>query len=587
MAKDNSKKISVFNKTEDDKNNVIEQFNNIYFSIDLNTNKVKQTNQVGFIIDLNKTTEQDLNDIYIDGYLQKIYLDEMYEFNKDIDKYIDKKYKNLDELNDDIFKFNSLFSNNYLYGFNLRIKNYLDEYIKADYINKTADARADIQLTELKQKLDDKTSVLSIDLDNTDAYFIVDKDTLKGIFKAIKNKLDKGDIKDNEVDKQLFIEIKTELIKVVSDKVNKSIKNHLDYYNEVGKLYNEVDSKIIKIVDNFKNASLDLNRFKDASIPTLPKDKNINLYASKMFNTTYKLGQYTNIDKNNNLKNYIIKLKVEYDSDNKELRDIILEDEIQNKKLQLLPIDLAFFVGFTTINNINGGNTPITLSDAIKFISEDKKARVRKTQKAYQLYDDKMQMFKSFKVKSVIQDKKTKETLAEFKDAIPILENYKVFLPSRNDEGYIIGASAILSILNFLSEREDINYLASFNEANNYINDGQRSELTTLNMKYYIIIKILQLKNAHDNNKQFNPRININEIYKQTALLKGKDELNETERNRERAKINTFLDHLKETNLLYSYSYTPFKQLTSDEDKNNSLTTYTNKSKNNLYIKFK
>ena len=206
--------------------------------------------------------------------------------------------------------------------------------------------------------------------------------------------------------------------------------------------------------------------------------------------------------------------------------------------------------------------------------------RIRKGQKAYQLYDEKMQLFKSFKVKSIIKDRDTNKTLIEFKDAIPILENYKVHIASRNDMGYIIGASAILSILNFLSEQEGIDYLTTFSTANSFINDNQSNTIAILNMKYYLIIKILQRGNASKSGKIHNPHINLDDLYKQTALLNGKTELNKTEKQRLRGQIETYLNYLKSKELLRAYDYTPFKEIaTKDSNK------LSNVSKRDLYIK--
>jgi hypothetical protein len=80
----------------------------------------------------------------------------------------------------------------------------------------------------------------------------------------------------------------------------------------------------------------------------------------------------------------------------------------------------------------------------------------------------------------------------------------------------------------------------------------------------------------------YNPKINLNQLYEQTALLKGVDELSKTEKARLRQSINKYLEHLKNKGLLLEYDYKPFKELVSE-----STTDIIKKSdaKDSLYIK--
>ena len=582
---------------------------NPFYSIDLNTSKVKQNEQVSFIVDVKKPKHNISKDDELDNLLHQEYKRQIEHFNIDLDKYLNKKYTSFTDLDDDIVSFNTLYDKDYYKGFNLRVRNYLDDDIKREYVNKYSNAVATLQLKEIKEVLDDVLDIVNVDIDNTEILTIINKEWLKKIQELVRenytisddsisgtltDKTDKDKIKEfvddfnrDDVDIFIFNIIKEMLINEQIDNLNASIENHKEYYKTIDKLYKKINKKIIDITNNFSNYYSKLNDYTKAVAPKQADNKPINLHLAKVFNNTYPLNKYTSIDKNKNEK-YDVRLKVIYEDTNfDDLRDIIFVDDISNKQLSLLPIDLALFVGFTTINNVNGGNIPITLTDAFKFISEDKKIRIRKGQKAYQLYDDKMQMFKSFKVKSVIKDRETNKTLIEFKDAVPILENYKVHLASRGDMGYIIGASAILSILNFLSEQEDIDYLTTFSNANNYINDNQSNTIETLNMKYYLIIKVLQMGNANKRGIKYNPKVNLDDLYRQTAQLKGVSELSKQDKTKLRGKINTYLEHLKGCNLIENYDYNPLNQLTTSDKSNTKIVASNNTAKNNLYIKVK
>lgn len=510
-------------------------------------------------------------------------------WTKEIDDYIkylkdtlDKDISTTDaeELKKLTIDFNKNFLQKYIGG----IKAYRIDLIdnKENYANHLATALVDLQAIEIM-----KTGVNNfcnlLDLTGVSFKSYMQAETLRRVQEELKHiDLDTRDKIDINIIKSLLYNL--QILDSLAQ-VDYIIKENKTYYEDLHKKYEEINNLIEKIGKKYKSRDEELNKYANAVAPKQAPNKQINLHLPKIFNNTYTLNEYMSIDKNTNEK-YDIKLNVSIDEELKDLRDVIFVDEINNKQLSLLPIDLALFIGFTSINNINGGNIPITLTDAFKFISEDKGMRIRKGQKAYQLYDEKMQMFKSFKVKSIIRDRESNKTLIEFKDAIPILENYRVNITSRNDRGYIIGASAILSILNFLAEQEGTDYLTTFSTANNYINDKQSNTIETLNMKYYLIIKILQRRNAKERNIPYNNRINLDELYKQTAQIKGVSELSRDDKKRLREKIEIYLNHLKSNSLLLEYDYEPFnKKQIGTKDKGNKLATASNNAKNDLYIK--
>ena len=573
---------------------------NPYYSIDLNTNKVKQNNRVSFIVKANKPfyTDETLkkqvkynNEIL--NYVYQDYLRLMRNYNTELDNFIDKEYKTIQELKDDIYKFNEFYDTSYYNGFNLKIKNFLDDDVKKDYLNKYADAIASTQLIEIKNVVDNIIEFANVDLENTEIKRIIDIAYLKDLQEQIKDEYtDKSDKKDsitefvddfNKDDIEFFA---YNLIRfyVYTDELSNielDIETNKKYFKEVKSLYKSINDKIIKVVSNFSKylSKLEKQNKTKAIKNITPTSHTFNLVAPKIFNTTYKLGRYTNIDKDSNL-DYDVKLNIVADEIS-DLRDIIFQEDITNKQLSLLPIDLALFIGFTDLSAINGNNIPINMQDTLRYITESKNLKLKDNKKLLQLYEDRLRTFDKFKVKAVITNKETNKQI-KFLDPISILENARVLDTSNNQISYIIGRSAILVILNYLADEMQQDYKTTFSTANSYINDSQSNTIYTLNMKYSIIIKILQMGNSKSRLNKYNPKINLNQLYEQTALLKGVDELSKTEKARLRQSINKYLEHLKSKGLLLEYDYKPFKELASE-----STTAITKKSdaKDSLYIK--
>ncbi len=602
-------KIDKINKEKQD------LLHNPYYSIDLNTNKVKQNDRVSFRVLANKPRDykpKDDNKEIID-LVHQDYIRQMQHFNIDLDKYLGKTYTTIQELEEDIYSFNSLYDKNYYNGFNYKVRNYADEKVKQDYLNKYADAIASTQYIEIKEVCNDIIEFVNEDIDNTEIKRILDDEYLKDIQKQIKDAYsDNASDTDNDSNVSLIpntadfitpkadyitefvndfnkddVEIYTyNLIKhyVYTDELNKlnaEIESNKKYYKEVSTLYKAIDNKILKIVSNFSKhlSKLEKQNKTKAVKNIVPTSHTFNLVAPKIFNTTYKMGKYTSIDKSNNL-DYDVRLNIVADEIN-DLRDIIFQEDITNKTLSLLPIDLALFIGFTDLSAINGNNIPINMQDTLRYITESKNLKLKDNKKLLQLYEDRLRTFDKFKVKAIITNKETNKQI-RFLDPISILENARVLDTSSNQISYIIGRSAILVILNYLADEMQQDYKATFSTANSYINDSQSNTIYTLNMKYYLIIKILQMGNSKERLNKYQPKINLNQLYEQTALLKGVDELSKTEKARLRQSINKYLEHLKGKGLLLEYDYKPFKEIASE-----STTAITKKSdaKDSIYIK--
>lgn len=577
-----------------DKNKIAEiqkqkqkELKNVNYPIDLNTGKVKTNKNNTFILDKDTNIKDSKSDSTIYKQLKDDYLQQMQYYKISASRYLNKIYKTKRALNKDILLFNTDFDTSYLNGFNLRVRDYLDEDIKADYLKNYASALTMVQLQEVNKIGVDTFIILDLDTDK-DLNKIIDIQDLKEVQKQLKDAItSKSDAKDIKTFIEDFNRDDTEFL--ISDimlnviyqhqetNLNALIKSDIDYYTEIHNLYIDINNIILEVVNGFKSASDEIDSNKQQEItapkPKTPKNKELSLYATKIFNNIYTKDKNTLIDLHNDT--YTLKMRLIVDEVN-DLRDIILYDEIHNNIVKLYPIDLALFLGFTNINNLNGANIPITINDAIKYIAENSSLKIKKGNKQLKLYEDRLLLYDRTKVKAQII-KRTEDNkdyiLYENKDLISILENKRVYINNRADMGYIIGASAILTIINVLSKDSGIDYLATFKNANKYINDKQNNTIAILNIKYYILPKILQMTNAKDKGNIFNPVINIDELYSQLADLQGKKELSRQEKARVREQIDKYLKHLTKQGLLSDYNFmTADKKLIKNSNDTKGLT---------------
>lgn len=560
---------------------------NVNYPIDLNTGKVKTNDSNIFIVDKDTNIKDSKSDSTIYKQVKDDYLQQMQYYKITASRYLNKTYKSKRALNKDILAFNTDYDKDYYNGFNLRVRDFLDEDIKASYLKNYASALLMVQMQEVNKIGID--AFIKLDLDNCkDFNKIIDIQDLKDIQSDLINQITEDNNK-KELDRFIDDFNRDDLEFLISDimlkviykhqetNLNALIKSDADYYTKIHNLYAEINNIILEVVNGFKSASDKLDEDKKTDItapkPKAPKNKELSLYATKIFNNIYNADKDTLIDLHNDT--YTLKMRLIVDEIN-DLRDIILYDEIHNNIVKLYPIDLALFLGFTNINNLNGANIPITINDAIKYIAENSGLKIKKGNKQLKLYEDRLLLYNNTKVKAQVI-KRTEDNkdyiLFENKDLISILENKRIWINNRADMGYLIGASAILTIINTLSKDSGIDYLATFKNANKYINDKQNNTIAILNMKYYILPKILQMVNAKDKGNIFNPVINLDELFNQLADLQGKKELSRQEKARVREQIDKYLKHLTKKGLLSEYNYmTADKKVLKNTDDIKGLT---------------
>ena len=239
-------------------------------------------------------------------------------------------------------------------------------------------------------------------------------------------------------------------------------------------------------------------------------------------------------------------------------------------------------MAFTQLNNENGGNIPITLENAFLNIVENKDVRLRKSNKSYKVYTERMLYLDRLKLTYSIVNAKTKEIIGQLKDPTSLLANSRYELNNGKKTAYIIGASAVLTLINDINKLYNIDFMASYKISAEFINDKQNNDIEILNMKYYILPSLLQRVNSKKRLDTNQPLINLDDLYKQTAILKGKTELSIDDKKTLHNQINTFLNHLINKNLISDYSYA------SDKNRKLSINNLKMQKQRNIkYLKVK
>ena len=550
-----------------------QQYNNYNYAIDLNTGDVKNNNMLYVFLNTlyNVPSGNTKNDITQDLY--NTYIANMQDYLKTLRAFKGKKYKTDTTLNKDIIKFNKLFDANYYNGFNLRVKDLLNDNVRNNYINAYATAIATIQRENINNIGIDNFIKLDLDdafkkYDNTDATknvinFYVGLSDMKQLQQEFKKHIDKNDFYNDLVIHKFIFEL---TIKQTTDNIQDEINNYKEHYTIIHNLYNAINKDIKQIVDNFKIYQDKLNDYALITAPQIqqPQLKKIPLLAPIIFNDTYLNDTFKTIYKNSILK---LQIKLNLDVKISDFREnIIFYDNLTNKRIDLVPLDYAIFIACAELNannkSLSGirGNIPISIDNIVQFIADNDKlynTKIRQ-KKLYDFIKDRLLLYKSCIVDAIYtKDGKTKKL---YNDPMPILDNTQFNDPlNEGVDLYIIKSSAILTIIAKLEFIEGKPFLASYTSAKEYINDGQNNTTEILNIKYYILPKLLQQSNRKSKNKGYYPTISLNDMYKSLALLKGKETLTRQEQKRARDTAFIFMDHLKTKGLLKEYDTKPLE----------------------------
>ena len=545
-----------------------EKLKDINYVIDLNTGDVKQTSHTALILgNIYPTdTPKELHDKLYDYYLENIQ-----DYKQDIQKYKKKTYKNIKTLQKSIYEFNKLFDTSYYNGFNLRVKDLLSDPIKKLTIQQQARAYTYVQYNSIneygiKEYIECNIQEL---IDSKTHTMLLNASDLTKVQAILK--VNSKNIKDKELLEQvLYQSIYDIILDLMTQSIQQELLDNSKFYDKVHKLYQEINQDIKDIVDRFNTILIGLSSASDVEIQQ-PSIKKLPLLLPKIFDNTYLDKKYATIYTTEQLK---LQIRLDLDIKASDFREnIIFYDSLTNKKIDLLPIDYAIFIACTELNATNKslsgirGNIPITIDSIVQYIADnDKLYNTKKRQK--KLYDyikDRLLLYKSCIVDAIYT--KNGEINKLYKDPIAILQNTLYNDPVKNTEGYIIGASAILTIIAQIEIIEGKPYLASYTKAREYINDGQNNTIEILNTKYYILPKVLQMINTKSKGDVYKPIISLEDMYKSIALLKGKDTLNRTEQKRVRDSALMFLQHLKSKGILQAYDTKPLPKDTNKSDK--------------------
>lgn len=540
--------------------------------------KVLQNDDIVFFV--NNKSINPLSSKKMDVDLSDAYIKDMQDFNKKVKAYLNKEYTTRKELEDAIYEFNKMFYEGYLHRLNNQVKDLLNEDIKNNYINKYASAFTMVQMQEIKKIADTDKDFMLINLDDaSDINFncIVSIDILKQTQNEVKDFLQKTneqrkdlpeDIRDfindfNRDDMEFIIEkkLRQALYQAENTQIIKDILDNEEYYKKIHRLYKTIDKNIIEVIEHFKNVSVMLDVsdkpqvYKITKVNSrgikVPKAYEINFDISKLFNNVYQIDKYKSIDPDRH-KDLDIKAKLLCDKDNLTLDELVLIDYIKDNFIELFPIQRALIKGFTDIRDLNP-DKPIPLLKALKYITANNKMRLSNSKKERKSYEDMMLLFNKIEVMIKIEDRKTKQTIFETIDPIPLLKNYRTL--NYDEFGYYIGNSIITILEDVFDDIYEVPHKTTLKDATaqKLLLNKQPNTQPVINMKQFITDKISIMINAYKRMGTYQGIINIENLYSYQAFYNKHNKPNTDDRKDARAKLEVYLKTLIDKGILVSY----------------------------------
>lgn len=560
---------------------------NPYYSIDLNTNKVKQNERVSFIVKANKPFYTDLNNLdkklqYNDEILEcvyKNYVDLMNSFNKKIDDFLDKVYSTTQELDNDIYNFNNYFNTNYYNGFNLKVKNFLDEDIKKNYVNKYADAIANTQYVEIKNDIDSFIDFAKVDLEKSDIKSFIDEVHLKDLQnKIIKflNEDNKGDLDNYVFDlikKYVYLdEIKT---------IDADLKTNKKYYTDVKSLYKTIDDKIIKIVDNFNNYYKKLNNDTPTNYDIVNFKTNYDIVskidpiAKNLLNgINYEIGKFIKTPNNYNDKSYgaVFSIKTA------DLSNIDIIQELQQKGIKINHFGKKIIDDVDVLldenkGNVNNNDRLVALTP--KMIARKVYNKEQPTKKQIQEIDEYLRYLSNIYLFFVKDDASAVniEKLVKLKDkGLKYLQDEEgniLNIGDTLDDNIILNASygyskkykSFVYVFDNKSIFERVNQiinndvgkqllLSLKDKADEIFNDYNKNvNQIVVGTRHMLFERVNQIKHSIGNNKKVNKEILLSNIYDEYNITTPKQKV------KVRNIIKNILNYWVDINYIVSYEF--------------------------------
>ncbi len=565
-----------------------------FYSIDLNTNNVKQNNRVSFIAYANKPKDYKPKDDNLEVYdlVYQDYLRQMQQFSKVLDEFIDKQYDNVKDLDKDIYRFNTFYDTTYYYGFNMRVRNLLDDDFKKDYLNKYADAIASTQFIEIRDVCNNIIEFVNENIDKTEIKRIIADADLKDLQQKIKDKYSVSDAVDdiaefvddfNKDDIELYVYdlIKTYVYQDALKSIDAEIDKNKDFYKKVKSLYKTINSKILKIVDNFNEYS---KKLKDDTPNNydIVKFKNNNNVITKidpiakdiLSGKSYEVGKLIKTTNNYNDKSYgaVFSIKTA------DLSNVDIIQELQQKGIKITHFGKKIIDDIDILLDENKGNvnnndrlvalTPKMIAKKVYNVKQPTKKQIQEVESELKYLSNIYLFF--------VKDDTTAvnvERLVQLKDrGLEFLQDAEgniLNIGNALDDNLILNAKygysakyqSIVYVFDNKSIFERVNQLISndvgkqlklslkdksdeiFNDYNKNVNKA------IVGIRYYLSERVNQIRHSIETDKKTNKEVLLSTIYNEYNITTPK------QKAVIRKGIKNTLDYWVDINYIVSYEF--------------------------------
>lgn len=565
-----------------------------FYSIDLNTNNVKQNNRVSFIAYANKPKNFKPKDDNLEVYdlVYQDYIRQMQQFSKVLDEFIDKQYDNVKDLDKDIYRFNTFYDTTYYYGFNMRVRNLLDDDFKKDYLNKYADAIASTQFIEIRDVCNNIIEFVNENIDKTEIKRIISDADLKDLQQKIKDKYSASDTSDdiaefvddfNKDDIELYVYdlIKTYVYQDALKSIDAEIDKNKDFYKKVKSLYKTINSKILKIVDNFNEYS---KKLKDDTPNNydIVKFKNNNNVITKidpiakdiLSGKSYEVGKLIKTNNNYNDKSYgaVFSIKTA------DLSNVDIIQELQQKGIKITHFGKKIIDDIDILLDENKGN--VNNNDRLVALTPNMIAKKvynvkRPTKKQIQEVESELRYLSNIYLFFVKDDTTALnvERLVQLKDrGLEFLQDAEGNILNIGDAlddnlilnakyGYSAKYNSIVYVFDNKSIFERVNQLISndvgkqlklslkdksdeiFNDYNKNVNKA------IVGIRYYLSERVNQIRHSIETDKKTNKEVLLSTIYNEYNITTPK------QKAVIRKGIKNTLDYWVDINYIVSYEF--------------------------------
>ena len=554
-----------------------------FYSIDLNTNNVKQNNRVSFITYANKPKDYkpkaENKEVY--DLVYQDYLRQMQQFSKVLDEFIDKQYDNVKELDKDIYRFNTFYDTTYYYGFNMRVRNLLDDDFKKEYLNKYADAIASTQYVEIKDVCSNIIEFVNEDIDNTEIKRIISDENLKDLQQKIKDKYSVSDASD-DIELYVYDLIKSYVYQDTLKSIDAEIDKNKDFYKKVKASYKTINSKILKIVDNFNEYG---KKLKDSTPNNydITKYKQSNDIVSKidpiskdiLSGKSYEIGKFIKATNNYNDKNYgaVFSIKTA------ELSNIDIIQELQQKGVQITHFGKKVIDDIDILLDENKGNvnnddrlvalTPKMIAKKVFNVKQPTKKQIQEIENELRKYSN-IYLFFVKDDASAVEIDKLKQLNDRGLEYLQDEEGNVLNIGDALDDNLILNVGygvskqypdTIVYMFKDKSVFEKINQwinndvgkqlkLGLKDKSDEIFNDYNKNvNKEIVGIRYYLLERVNQIKHSIENNKKTNKEVLLSTIYNEYNITTPK------QKAVIRKGIKNTLDYWIDINYIVSYEF--------------------------------